>query len=200
MTLPTLFDIGRHPNFECSEADIVGSRCRPMSENVGSVIFESGVVENVGVAYRIASLCLFIQKLCKLACLASATLKFHVARHVTWSILSAFGFLLVQYCVDNCFEQRQYFVNVFEWFCGWVNAIFSKMPILYGFSLLSPSHVTGNVDFFNMIREGSSTWTKRYITLADMLPNKNVRRGGFRPHPPCTFAWQKLTCRPTCEC
>ena len=29
----------------------MGSRFRQMSDNVGSIIFESGVVENVGVAY-----------------------------------------------------------------------------------------------------------------------------------------------------
>jgi len=49
---------------------------RPISDNVGSVIFQSGVVENVASAYRIASLCLSIQKLCVHACLASAILKF----------------------------------------------------------------------------------------------------------------------------
>ncbi len=32
-----------------SVADISGFRCRPMSGRVGSVIFESGIVENVGV-------------------------------------------------------------------------------------------------------------------------------------------------------
>ncbi len=37
-------------------ADIVVSRCRPMSDNVGSVIFQSGLVENVASAHRIASM------------------------------------------------------------------------------------------------------------------------------------------------
>ena len=57
---------GRHLSF----------RCRAMSDNVGIVILGSGVVENVEVAYRIASLCLSIQQLCQHACLASAILKF----------------------------------------------------------------------------------------------------------------------------
>ena len=39
-------------------ADIAGFRCRPMSGRVGSAIFESGIVENVGVAVGIASLTL----------------------------------------------------------------------------------------------------------------------------------------------
>ena len=63
-----------------SVANIVGFRCRLMPDNVGSVIFETGVVKNLGVAYRIAyriaSLCLYIQKLCLHVCLTSAILKF----------------------------------------------------------------------------------------------------------------------------
>ncbi len=34
-----------------------------MSDNVGSVIFGSGMIENVGVAVRIASLAVSVQKL-----------------------------------------------------------------------------------------------------------------------------------------
>ena len=44
---------GRHLSF----------RCRPMSDNVGSVIFGSGMVENVGVAVGIASKSVSVQKL-----------------------------------------------------------------------------------------------------------------------------------------
>ena len=89
-----------------------GRHCRlPMSDNVFSVIFESGVVDNVAPAYRIASLSLSIQTLCVHACLASAILKFacHSTYNVTnfthlWVFSSSVG-----YCVDNCFEQRQCF-------------------------------------------------------------------------------------------
>jgi len=34
-----------------------------MPDNVGSVVFQSGFVENVASAYRFASLCLSVQKL-----------------------------------------------------------------------------------------------------------------------------------------
>jgi hypothetical protein len=44
---------GRHLSF----------RCRPMSDNVGSVIFRLGVVENVGVAVGIASPSISVQTL-----------------------------------------------------------------------------------------------------------------------------------------
>ncbi len=44
-------------------ADTSGFRCLPMSGRVGSDISESGVVENVGVAVRIASLAVSVQKL-----------------------------------------------------------------------------------------------------------------------------------------
>ncbi len=43
-----------------SMADIPGFRCWPMSGRVGSAIFESGIVENVGVAVGIASIKLSI--------------------------------------------------------------------------------------------------------------------------------------------
>ena len=46
-----------------SVADIMCSRCRLMSENVGSVIFGLGMVENVGFAVGIASLSVSVQKL-----------------------------------------------------------------------------------------------------------------------------------------
>jgi len=59
-----------------SVADIVPSRCRSISDNVGGFIFRSGVVENMASVYRIPSLCLSIQKLCVHACVASAILKF----------------------------------------------------------------------------------------------------------------------------
>ncbi len=42
---------------------ILSPGCRPMSGNADSVIFESGVAENVGVAFEIASLSVTIQKL-----------------------------------------------------------------------------------------------------------------------------------------
>ena len=50
----------------------------------------------------------------------------------------------MQYGLGNCFEQRQCFCNVSEWYCVSVNVIFEKTPFLYGFPPLSPSHVTGN--------------------------------------------------------
>ncbi len=46
-----------------SMADVSGFRCRQMSGRVGSVISESGIVENVGVAVGIASLTLSVQLL-----------------------------------------------------------------------------------------------------------------------------------------
>ena len=179
---------GRHLSF----------RCRAMSDNVGIVILGSGVVENVEVAYRIASLCLSIQQLCQHACLASAILEFACrwACHVT--NFQRLGFFLVQYCVGNCFEQRQCFVNDFEWFCDWVNAIFSKNAIFIGFFPIIAQSRDRKCKFLYTFREGSSRWTKWYITLVDTLPNKNVRGGRNPPPPPCTFAWPRLTC--TCEC
>jgi hypothetical protein len=50
----------------------------------------------------------------------------------------------MKYGLGNCFEQRQCFCNVSEWYCVSVNVIFEKTPFLYGFPPLSPSHVTGN--------------------------------------------------------
>jgi len=41
-------------------------RCRPMSDNVGSVKLWSGIVENVGLAIGIASISVSVQKLCPL--------------------------------------------------------------------------------------------------------------------------------------
>ena len=97
---------------------------------------------------------------------------------------SALGFFLVQYCVGNCFEQRQCFVNDFEWFCDWVNAIFSKNAIFIGFFPIIAQSRDRKCKFLYTFREGSSRWTKWYITLVDTLPNKNVRGGGRNPPPP----------------
>ncbi len=44
-------------------AETFGFRCRPMSGCVGSAIFESGIVENVGVAVGIASRILSVRVL-----------------------------------------------------------------------------------------------------------------------------------------
>ena len=44
-------------------ADILSSRCQPMSDNVSSAIFRSGVVENVRVAVGVALLSLSVQEL-----------------------------------------------------------------------------------------------------------------------------------------
>ena len=44
-------------------ADILGSGCRPMSDRVNSVISESGMVENVGVAAGTALKYISFQKL-----------------------------------------------------------------------------------------------------------------------------------------
>ncbi len=44
-------------------ADVSDFRCWPMSGRVSGVIFESGIVENVGVAVGIASLTLSVQQL-----------------------------------------------------------------------------------------------------------------------------------------
>jgi len=70
MALPTRPDIGRYRELRMSAtkpelimSSIVGSRCRPMSDNVGSVIFGYYMVENVGVAVGIASPCVFVVKL-----------------------------------------------------------------------------------------------------------------------------------------
>ena len=67
-----------------------------------------------------------------------------VARHVTWPILQVRVSFVMKYGLGNCFEQRQCFCNVSEWYCVSVNVIFEKTPFLYGFPPLSPSHVTGN--------------------------------------------------------
>jgi len=45
-----------------SVVDSSGFRCRPMSCNVDSAISESGIVENVGVAFGIGSPALSVQK------------------------------------------------------------------------------------------------------------------------------------------
>ncbi len=68
MTLPTWPDINRHLELKMSATKpeveitirlfplpafvvaILGSGCRPMSDNVGGDMCESGIVENVGVA------------------------------------------------------------------------------------------------------------------------------------------------------
>ena len=57
---------GRHLSF----------RCRPMSDNVGSVIFWSGMVENVGVAAETASKSISVQKLFLLPVLVAAISNF----------------------------------------------------------------------------------------------------------------------------
>ena len=49
-----------------SVADISGFRCWPRSGRVGSAIFESGIVENVGLAVEIASLTLSVRVLFQL--------------------------------------------------------------------------------------------------------------------------------------
>ena len=70
-------------------ADIFGSRCRPMSGHVGSVISELGMVENVGVAALTASKSISVQKLFLLPVLVAAILNFGcrpVSGHVVSSI------------------------------------------------------------------------------------------------------------------
>ena len=61
-------------------ADIFGSPCRPMSGRVGSVISESRMVENVGVAVGTASKYLSVQKLFLLPVLVAAILNFRCRR------------------------------------------------------------------------------------------------------------------------
>ena len=66
-------------------ADILSSRCPPMSDNVGSAIFKSGVVENVGVAVGVALLSLSVQE--SLLSLVS-TCQFLVSKPPYWHFRS----------------------------------------------------------------------------------------------------------------
>ena len=70
MTLQTRH-IGRHCKFNCRSRNrkwkpvvvITFEQKQPMSDNVGDVIFGSGMVEYVGVTVRIASKSVSVQKL-----------------------------------------------------------------------------------------------------------------------------------------
>ena len=74
-----------HPVFV---ADIFGSLCRLMSGRVGSVISESGMVENVGVAAGTASKYISVLKLFLLPVLVAAILNFR-CRPMSGHVVSA---------------------------------------------------------------------------------------------------------------
>jgi hypothetical protein len=100
MTLQTRHDIGRHCKFNCRsrnrkwkpEVVITLEQKQPMSDNVGDVIFGSGMVEYVGVAVGIASKSVSVQKLFPLPVSTSGfvedILVSHVSRCRTMSAMS----------------------------------------------------------------------------------------------------------------
>mgnify|MGYP003413029879 CR=1 FL=1 len=106
----------------------------------------------------------------------------HVARHVTWPILSAWVFSSAVLCGQLFWTKAMFCKRL--WVILWLSKcnIF-KNAIFIGFFPIIAQSRDRKCKFLYTFREGSSRWTKWYITLVDTLPNKNVR-GGRNPPPP----------------